>query len=273
MNTELSPGRIDLWLLPTATEIAAPVIAEYRAMLSEAERLQEQRFHFERDRRRYLLTRALVRCMLSRYSSVAPRDWTFTRNAYGRPRIANDAAPAIEFNVSHTGDLIVLAIAGDCRLGVDCESLARGDCVSLAESYFAAPEVAALHALAPAGRQRRFLELWTLKESYIKARGMGLSIPLDEFSFDLSDSDIALSVDASLDEAGARWQFMQFLAAPDHIAAVCVDAHDGRLPEFQAYRAIPLISASALRIEPLRVSRGIRPPHFSRFVSTSDIPA
>ena len=121
---DLETGRsrpIYLWCTFYSDLEDEALLREYRSLLSEAERQQELRCHFARDRRRYLVTRALVRTVLSRYTAIAPSEWTFAVNDYGRPLIANTAwaARQISFNVSHTDSLIILAVAQGHELGVD----------------------------------------------------------------------------------------------------------------------------------------------------------
>src|SRR5438094_1123446 len=108
----LTPAEIHVWLA-FYDEIADERLhAAYRELLDAAEKEQEPRFHFARDRRRYLVTRALVRTVLSRYVSIHPRDWVFAANAYGRPDIVNAQArdACLTFNISHTHSLIVLGV-------------------------------------------------------------------------------------------------------------------------------------------------------------------
>ena len=108
----LDPGQIHLWFV-FCDEIAdESLLRQYREMLTEEERNQEQRFHFPKDRHRYLLTRALVRTTLSRYAAIAPSQWRFSADAYGKPAIINQdpLVGKISFNISHTQGLIVLGV-------------------------------------------------------------------------------------------------------------------------------------------------------------------
>src|SRR5215468_8726573 len=184
----LSSERVDLWFVFANEASAATELTErYRTLLTAPERQQQQRFYFAKDRHRYLLTRALVRTALSRYVPIAACDWRFEPSAYGRPMIVNDheLVRGLSFNISHTDGLIVLAVTCAGLIGVDTEPASRDIPLAIADRYFSPKEVAGVKAL-PAGLQpRRLLDLWTLKESYIKARGMGLSIPLHKFSFNL----------------------------------------------------------------------------------------
>jgi 4'-phosphopantetheinyl transferase len=247
-------------------EINAPgLLNSYRALLTEPERATQTRFHFARDRHRYLVTRALVRTMLSRYVDIGPQDWTFTANRYGRPQIANDHPDVggLSFNISHTNGLIVLAVTRERNLGVDTESLrARQPALDIADRCFAPREVASLRALPESRRDRRFFEYWTLKESYIKAHGMGLSLALDSFGFSFpSDSVIELSVDADDANTGSAWHFWQLLLAPYYMTALCAARSPGPPAPPVARNVVPLISECALDYELLRTSANASSAH------------
>jgi 4'-phosphopantetheinyl transferase len=231
---QIDPSQIHLWLAYLG-EITDPrLLAECRSLLSEEEIEKQARFHFERDRHRYLVTRAMVRTVLSKYADVEPTQWRFDVNPYGKPSIAPElrAARGIEFNVSHTEGLVVLGVARQRAIGVDVEHVfARHIDIAVADRWFARKEAAALREL-PAEQQRRaFFDYWTLKESYIKARGAGLSIPLDRFAFILEQgSRIRLTIDPGLRDRPERWSFWQVQLAPDHLAAVCAEVAGAGTP-------------------------------------------
>src|SRR5260370_16342574 len=165
----LAPAEIHLWLAFYDEIIEEGLHSAYRKLLDAAEKEQEPRFYFPSDRRRYLITRALVRTVLSRYIPIHPREWIFSNNAYGRPDIVNAQArnECLSFNISHTHSLIVLGVCQRRALGVDVENIrAREVAIDVADRYFAAEEVASLTAVAPHKQQDRFFEYWTFKESY-----------------------------------------------------------------------------------------------------------
>src|SRR5450830_558430 len=120
MVEPLEPDHIRLWLVHFDEIQDERIFDEYRRLLTDDEQLQEKRFHFERDQRRYLVTRALVRTVLSRYAPITPKQWSFSTNAYGKPIIANDKSTAkkLSFNISHTQGLIVLGVTKTIALGV-----------------------------------------------------------------------------------------------------------------------------------------------------------
>lgn len=223
----IDSSQIHLWLAFPGEITDQRLLGEYRRLLSREELQKQQRFYFERDRHRYLVTRAMVRVVLSKYAAVAPHEWRFDVHAYDKPSITAEhaAASGLTFNVSHTSRVVLLGVAVGRALGVDVEDM-TGDraCIDIADRFFAPEEVRAVRAL-PLDRQvRRFFEHWTLKESYIKARGMGLSIPLDRFAFHLDGpAPIRLTIDPALDDCPERWAFWQRTLAHDHLVAVCAE--------------------------------------------------
>jgi 4'-phosphopantetheinyl transferase len=225
---KLIPRRdeIHLWFVFCGEITDASLLASYRRLLSPAEAAQELRFRMAASRHRYLLTRALVRTTLSRYAPPAPAQWAIATDRYGRPRILNqDAGVAdISFNISHTEDLILLGITARSALGVDVETLReRTPSLQLADRFFSRAESHCLRELAPAARQSRFFDFWTLKESYIKARGQGLSIPLDRFGFHIRDRELSLRVHPELGDSAGRWRFWLLEPCAGHVAAVCAE--------------------------------------------------
>ena len=221
-----------LWWIRPDTLTDPAELARCRALLSDDERDKTDRFRFARDRHACLVTRVLVRATLSRYCDVPPARWRFRTTDHGRPEIASPPSK-IRFNLSHTKGLIVCLVSLDREVGVDVESLDRatrwGD---LANRFFAPREAAALRGLEASERPIRFLEYWTLKESYIKARGLGLAIPLTGFSFDLpvqSPDGIRIRFTPAVDDDAARWQFTLARFGGDHLVATAVE-RDGSEP-------------------------------------------
>jgi 4'-phosphopantetheinyl transferase len=221
------------------------LLAAYRQMLSLEEQKQEQRFHFERDRHRYVVSRALVRTSLSRFAAVAPEHWSFTVGRYGRPEIANQPADSgrLSFNLSHTHGLIALAVGHEREIGVDTENtLRRVDSLEdVAKRFFAPSEYNALMAQPTDERADRFFHYWTLKESYLKARGTGLSTSLDLFSFDLAtDSTIEFSRSPQLHDGRSDWFFWLFQPSAEHVVAICAERLDNHAVQLVSSKVVPL---------------------------------
>jgi 4'-phosphopantetheinyl transferase len=254
----LTRGEIHLWLA-FYDEIAEERLhSACRELLNGAEKEQEPRFYFARDQRRYLITRALVRTVLSRYAEVDPREWAFSTNAYGRPEIVNTQAKdaCLSFNISHTHSLIVLGVTRGRALGVDVENFrTRTAPIAVANHYFAPEEVAALAVAPPEQQPYRFFEYWTFKESYIKARGMGLSLPLDKFSFHFpNDRAVEIAIHPELADDAARWQFWQFQPRPEYLVAICAERAGDSSPSLVVRQTVPMLSESEIVPEFLRVS-------------------
>ncbi len=194
-------------------------------LLSPHERTQHARFHFEKDRHCYLVTRCLVRTVLSRYvPQIAPQDWAFEPGPYGRPQITNPepAAQALRFNLSHCDGLVVLAVTTGREVGIDCENTSRPAPLEVADHFFSSSEAQALRNLPDAQQAWRFWELWTFKESYMKARGMGVSLPLAQFSINLeTPAQVAIGFDGIADDPAA-WQLWQYQPRPEHLVALCL---------------------------------------------------
>jgi 4'-phosphopantetheinyl transferase len=224
--------------------------ARYRDLLERHELERASRFVFERDRRRHLLTRALARTTLARFTGIAPEDIRFAENAYGRPEIANEAGRALDirFNLSHTAGLVVLALTSGRDVGIDVEAVSRRDAsLDIADRFFSPSEAAALRTQPASDRDRRFFDYWTLKEAYIKARGMGLSLSLDKFSFRFTGrSEIDLEIDPDLGDSADRWWFWQFDVEPDCLIALCVERIGASLPQLSFSTVVPLVSQQEL---------------------------
>jgi len=234
------------------------LLEEYEHLLSADERERRSRFLFPRDRHRFLVTRALVRTVLSGYADVAPADWTFSVNPYGRPEIAprHPGAELLSFSVSHTPSLVVLGVGHGRALGVDTEYVqGRQAPLGVAERFFAPTEVAALRALPEADQPRRFFEYWTLKEAYVKARSMGLSLPLREFAVRfIGERGVTLSVDGEVADAVSPWQLWQFSVAEDYLVAVCAGRTGPGQARLVLKRVVPLQAEEDLDARELRTS-------------------
>lgn len=185
-----------------------------------------RRLRIERHRLQLLVGRVLVRAVLSQYHpEVRPADWHFMPNAYGKPALDQERhALPLYFNLSHSQGRIVVAVAGSDSIGVDIEACSRPRRVArIASRYFAPQEVKELLNLPAPSQLTRFYELWTLKEAYIKARGLGLAIPLQQFSFKFSeDGQITTEFDPLLGDDTRYWSFWQLDVAPTYKLALAM---------------------------------------------------
>jgi len=243
-SVSLSQTEAHLWCVFPETLTDPGLLQDYHDLMCPEERAQQQRFHFEKGRHEYLVTRALVRTVLSRYVNVDPRTWRFQQNAYGKPQIAHPQGTLpLCVNLSHTNGLIVCLVALDREVGVDVEDMERlGMTVEIADRFFSRAEVSALLALPVETQRSRFFEYWTLKEAYIKARGMGLSLPLEQFSFHLEmNRPVRISFDPRLEDDPRSWQFAQFRLTSRHIVAVGIRRGVGPDLDIQVRWTVPLV--------------------------------
>jgi len=251
-----APDPLQVWCAQVPTRFDNALLQAYLALLSDAEREQLARLRFDRLKRRYLITRALVRTVLSRHAPIAPAAWSFAQNAFGRPFIADPPAEArgLQFNLSHTEALVVLVVGRGREVGIDVECTQRHAPLDVAQRYFSPAESAALSALPPASQAARFWDLWTLKESYLKARGMGLSLPLDAFTVRFDDAQLALDVEPRAEDPGSGWHLWQFALPGDHLLALCAQQLGGPAPRCEFRLVEPLRDEQPLALSPLRVS-------------------
>jgi 4'-phosphopantetheinyl transferase len=185
--------------------------ARCEALLSQDELDRCERFRFERDRLEFLFAHALMRVSLSQHApQIAPNAWTFALNPFGRPLVAGPkGAPPLYFNLSHTDGFAACVVAPHYSVGVDVQATdLPGATLEIAERFFAPAEVAMLKSLRAEEQRERFFTYWTLKESYIKARGMGLALPLDRFWFTMSPGGpIDIHFAPGFGDDSTRWRF------------------------------------------------------------------
>jgi 4'-phosphopantetheinyl transferase len=219
-------GIVDLWYYFHELIDDAALFAAQEALMTPDEYARWRSFHFEPDRRAFVATRALVRTVLSRYAAVAPREWRFVTGKHGKPRVAHpDVTPCIYFNLANTLGLVVCAVSvAHESIGVDVERIDRKpEILDLADRYFSHYEALTLRALPSSERLRRFVAIWTLKESYVKARGLGLTQPLDQFSFLLDQEEIGVSFDERTPDDATHWRFALLDSSPHYMIAVGAD--------------------------------------------------
>ena len=207
--------------------------------LSADEVERAARFHFERDRRRYIIGRGILRAILAGYLNRPPGDIQFSYGPQNKPALAA-ASPKnnlsrkrtyLQFNLSHSHDQALYAFARRREVGVDLEQLRPlPDRDDIAGRFFSARENTIFQALPPLQREEGFFNCWTRKEAYIKALGDGLAHPLGDFDVTLRPGEpaVLLAVKRSPDEV-SRWSMRALTPFPGYVAALVVEGHDWRL--------------------------------------------
>ena len=244
----LKLGNDEVHVWRAMLSVAQPVLQSLLSILSLDERAKAERFNFPKDRDRSIAARAVLRLILSRYLDVEPADLQFSYNQFGKPAlIGHSGADALHFNMSHSGELALYAITRGRAIGVDVEHV-REDLASeqIAERFFSPNEVAMLRALPVNMRTQGFFNCWTRKEAYIKARGEGLSLPLDRFDVSLTPGEPAAllrigetdpDVNDEITDNGklqvSRWFLRELSPASSYVAAVAVQGDGWQLKCWQ----------------------------------------
>ncbi len=212
-------NQVAVWRVPLDSERTS--IRDLEMLLSSDELERATRFYFEKDRTRFTVTRGSLRRILGTYLDYDPVAIGFSYNEFGKPQLAMPFGTELRFNLSHTDGLAIIGVSGGRELGVDVERV-RHDAgfLEVAESFFSPTEFSNLLALSPEVRPRAFLRCWVSKEAYLKARGTGLSIPLD--SFDVSmDPDAPAALLKSIPPADVlNWRLETVSLGTDYVGAV-----------------------------------------------------
>lgn len=224
---ELLPGTIHLFYTRVDNIGDSERESLYRSVLSPEEILKADRFRFEKDRCLSLTARALVRYLFSLYYFLPPDFFSFKVNTYGKPSLAPELSPLdgeiIKFNLAHTKGVVVCGLCRDHEIGVDVERLDRSTNPAIADRFFSTAETDWIAQDPEGEKEDRFLNIWTLKEAYIKAAGKGLSIPLDSFSINPQGENIQIGFkDAA--RATKGWQFFTWRPEPSLQVAAAVQA-------------------------------------------------
>jgi 4'-phosphopantetheinyl transferase len=207
-----------------------PTLRSLESVLAPAERQRADHFHYPRDRRRYVVGRGRLRLLLGEYLSRTPSEISIETTTLGKPSVADQPSEGLRFNLAHSEELALIAIAKGREIGVDVErERPEVDCVELAKRFFAPEELAALAASPPAERHTVFYRCWTRKEAYIKAIGLGMQIPLDSFAV-TAESDSAALIHTTHDPSQIRkWELRSLFPMSGFAAAVAVEGRYWRL--------------------------------------------
>ncbi len=195
-----------------------------RRVLSAAEWDRHEGLRVEADRTRYVASRILLRAMLARFSGPSAATWEFRTEKNGRPMVAEPKSNSgLRFSITHTSGLVACAVADGFDLGVDAEAHDRAtDFLAVAERFFAPSEVNHLRGASPPDQPGVFFDQWTLKESFVKALGQGLTAPLDQFAFNVQGSPPQISFTGKMAARPEDWQFDLWRPTDRHSMAVAI---------------------------------------------------
>ena len=209
--------------------------ADVGCLLSEGEVLRANRFHFTKDRDHYVVARGLLRRLLGGYLGLSGDELRFVYAEKGKPALAESRGSLLTFNLAHSHGRAIFVFSQGREVGVDLEFMREdfaGD--RIADRFFSQPEIAALANVPLELKQQAFFDCWTRKEAYIKARGDGLSMPLDEFDVAFAPGEeAALLRNQKQPEEVSRWKMQSIPAPAGFVAALVVEGHDWKLRTFQ----------------------------------------
>ena len=221
----LAGGDVHVWL--ASLDQPAARVQLLAATLSADEQRRAARFHFEKDRARYIAGRGLLRLILANYTNIEPPDLQFSYGLYGKSALAvAQNSGMLQFNLAHTQGLALYAFTRERAIGIDIEQIRPiADLEQLAGRYFSRRENAVLRSLAPDEKQETFFRYWVRKEACLKAIGMGLAgVSLDRIDVSSSiEGPVRLPHDSGSSRDERLWFYRELMPAPGYVAALAVE--------------------------------------------------
>jgi 4'-phosphopantetheinyl transferase len=229
----LSEDEVQLWRVDL--EAIRGDESRWQKLLSADESARASRFHFSRDRQRFVASRALLRTILASYLATEPDGVSFAYSAKEKPSLGPaNAGSDVTFNITHSGGIALLAFARRREIGVDVEQLRSDfDLEGIAHRFFSAHEQTQLATVPLEEKAAAFFRCWTRKEAYIKATGDGLSLPLTQFDVSIRAGELNALLATRPDGSEAvRWLLQEVPAGPGYIGALCVSGADWKLNDW-----------------------------------------
>lgn len=210
-NCTLKNTQIDIWQYPLHT-----IFTDAVTLLSEDERTRANRFYFARHQRCFTVARAMLRVILGRYLKIPPHELLFTYNQHGKPALLND--PSLQFNLSHSGEYALLAVGKDRPVGIDLEFFSARPYEGIGKHLFSPLENQSLTQLDSRLKPLAFFHIWAQKEAFIKACGLGLAYPTEQFDVPILPNTHQEIIDPLYEKT---WKITSFMPEAACCAAVC----------------------------------------------------
>jgi len=229
----LGPTDVHVWRASVAEY--APHEEQMATLLDETERARAGRFHFARDRQRHVVAHAMLRLLLGRYAGRPAAAIEFTFGPAGKPALrGNEVSSSPQFNLSHSGDIVLVAVTRESAVGIDVEQHSPDvECEALVEHFFSPAECAEFRGLRREARRAAFFACWSRKEAYIKATGLGVSAGLDYFDVTVDPALPAqLIADRQQSPTDRRWQMHDLIAGTGYSASIVLDASVAQVEQF-----------------------------------------
>lgn len=216
----LSSDMVDAWYIDVND--CKKQILYYTSLLSTDEKLKADKFKFINDKNRFIIARGVLRILLGRYLSINPEKVAFKYGDYGKPEAKNNLS--INFNISHSGKMIIFGFAKSHDIGVDIEEIKNNfDVLDIANNFFSKKEIQFLNNLPKEHQKEGFYRCWTRKESFIKAKSIGLSYPLDSFSVSIDSHEHAELLETLWDiNEKHKWALFSFSPSENYIGAISI---------------------------------------------------
>jgi 4'-phosphopantetheinyl transferase len=230
----LEDDEVHVWRV--ALDRASSVAKRFLDILTTDEQHRADRFRFVRDREHFIITRGMLRTTLGYYLKVEPERLRFHYNRYGKPALAvPSGGKDLRFNVSRSGQVALYAFSIARELGIDIELIREDEnWDAIAERFFSRLELETLHSLPHDARVRAFFNCWTRKEAYLKARGLGLSLPLDGFSVSLAPNEPAALLATDEDaQSASNWSLEEITVGGGYVAALAVEGSNYHLTHWE----------------------------------------
>jgi len=219
-------GSDDVHVWRVSLDEPAPQIDSFLHTLAADEQMRAERFYFQKDREHFITAHGVLRLILGLYLNRAPKCLSFRYSSHGKPALVHESGEdAIRFNMSHSHGVALYAVARGREVGIDLEFIRRDlEVEQIAERFFSRREIATLRTLPADLRRDAFFLCWTRKEAYIKGRGEGLSLPLDQFDVSLVPGEPAALLSTRPDSQEAlRWSLQELTLASGYVAALAVE--------------------------------------------------
>lgn len=223
-NPTLSDAYVDVWRL--SLDVNAEILQRATPVLSDAERQRAQRLRCDIRRNRFISRHAALRTILSRYVGTTSQQLRFNTNVHGKPHLKTDVD--LRFNTSHSGAMALVAVTRGHELGIDIECLTRDVAANrLARRFFSPAEADVIERFKGRAAISAFFACWTLKEAYVKARGMGLTMGLNSFEVSIDPLEPVSLLRADDDpENVSRWSLSHLVPGDGYLGALAVEGRD-----------------------------------------------
>jgi len=226
----LKPNTVHIWSLNFVVNDDA--YNKYHSLLSEDEKTRASKFKFYKDKRCYVVGKGVLRLLSGKYLNNDAKAIVFEYGKQGKPKFKYEAH--LNFNVSHSGDIAIIGFVYDHTIGIDIEIIKDDfDTLEIANNFFSKKEIAELRKIPNPQKHIAFYRCWTRKESFIKAKGQGLSFPLDSFSVSIDSDEKSELLETKWDEHEKNfWNLFSFSPKEKYIGAISVRGEVNKVQYF-----------------------------------------